>query len=584
MDYEWKEEIPSEQAILEQQSANKIMAAAFLNRDIPIETARDIIASPYNGIDQPLPLINLDKAVDCLYQFLTKEEPRIYIFGDYDTDGITSTTIALQCLNNFRTALIPKDTEWAAFSKIPEREEGYGLSEEWCRKLVEYEKGNEQNVLVITVDNGITKKNAVRLLTEKGITVLVTDHHKADTENDMTPACICVDPQIDYTCRTGILLAGCGVIFNVMRYFETKYLHGNHCITDEYEYLMAIGTIGDMMKMDYYHGCAVVCGLQRINSDRCPEWLKDILAIFKIQHVSSKTIGFTLSAFLNACGQAGNANLAFQMILEPDISKREELIMQAMQIYNQVRDITKKEKSYAEEYLKESDIDKHAVIIYGIETDFPGIVGKIAYHLSELTNKPAIVYNDKGENDIKGSSRNVNETIPFYDLLKKAQHEGYINSANGHMFAQGCDFTKEQIPLLLEFMDKEIGSLIRTGKSTMQFKRTLPIDQYIDPDDITMENVKAIECFPFSSNWKEPSLCIKDAPIVNVHRSKSSDKNVCYTVQNSKGQNVELWAWNIKPYSYDAKKHTKISLIGTLSRDFRKEFLPMFNVTDFKLS
>ena len=582
MEYEWKINTPSEESLEGCLSKNSLMSIALYNRGIPLDQARNIVADPYSGFTDPLNLKNAHAAAELIKKFIDKKDGKICIFADYDADGITSAAIAVQCLNYFHAYFKP-DEDWMAYCHVPEREDGYGISEEWCQKLVNSIPEEAENILVLTVDNGITKKPSIDILLEAGFTALVTDHHRSDNENHMTPNCICVDPQDDPS-EVGIHLAGCGVIFNVMRHFENCYMNGDHTITDRCVCLMAIGTVGDMMKMDYYHGCVVSWALQQMNNKKCPAWLSELLTLQKIEVATAKSIGFSIAPFLNACGQAGNANLALDIILEPDVMTREGLMRQAFGLYNAVKNITKKEKAKAEEAVKELGLDKHAVIIYCVETDFPGIVGKIAYHLSELTNKPAICYRDTGEPVLKGSSRNVNETIPFYDILKDAQRQGIVIAANGHSHALGCEFLKDRIDEVVEFVDNQINSMIRTGKSTFMFKKELSVDKVITPDDVTMKNIKAIECFPFTNNWKEPSVCIMDAELIKVTTSQNNAKNVCYTVHNSKGKNVEFWAWNIRPNSYDKDKHTKISLIGTLSRDFRNEQKPMFNVVDFKLA
>ena len=583
LEYEWRIKVPSEKDLKDYQSDNALMAAALYNRGIDLEKARTMVADPYPGLTKPLNIINRNKAVELIHRFIMKDGGQIYIFADYDADGISSAAIAIQCLNYFHAILRP-DEEWTVYCNVPERENGYGLSKEWCQKLADSVSSEQaQDILVITVDNGITKKDAVDILQNNGITVLITDHHRPDFENNATPqGCICVDPYIDDR-RIGINLAGCGVIFNLLRYYEDIYI-GDHSVTDQYIYLVAIGTIGDVMNMNYYHGCIIAWAIQQINSDQCPEWLQEVLQYMKIENVTAKTIGFNVAPFLNACGQAGKANLALDIILEPDTFQREPLLQEAWKLYNTVKTATKDAKLHAEEEIKETGADQHTVIIYGFKTDFPGIVGKVAYHLSEITNKPVICYNDKGEDIIKGSGRNINDSIPFYDLLKTAQRENIIISANGHTFAMGCEFSKEQVPMLLDFMDDIIGSMVRTGKSTLAFKKELIVDKIITPDDITMQNVRAIECFPFTNDWKEPSLCILNVELVSVHSSSNNAKNVCYTVHDSNGNDIEFWTWNIRPNSYKPEKHTKISLIGTLSRDFRKERQPMFNVTDFKLA
>jgi single-stranded-DNA-specific exonuclease len=583
VNYEWNFSVPTPDDLRGYGNINPLLAAALYKRRISKSDADLILNHSYDGFCNPLKLLNITAAAKILYEFITNPKAHIYIYGDYDTDGITATATAERCIGEYHEILSPYDKHWALRYHIPERTEGYGLSREWSERIVILEEGNEENVLVLTVDNGITKKPEVDILLAHGITVLITDHHIPDWDNNMTPDCVYVDPWAD-PMGIGKSLCGCVVIFNVLRHFEDLYLpQYRHSVTNDCIYLAAFGTIGDMMNMDRYNACLVSCALRILNSNRCPAWVYDVTTYLKTGNITSKTIGFTLSAFINACGQAGNAALAYNIIMETDDEEREKLLRDAIATYNDVKNETKKAKANAEEALK--TMDDHYFIIYGFKAKNPGIVGKVAYYISSLTNKPTIVYNDNDEDEIiKGSGRNENGSISSYTILKEAQKDGVLISVNGHDKAHGCEFRRDNIHELQNYLDGKVIKALESGESTLEYTKELTVDSVISPDDISMKNVNALEVFPFSKNWSEPSVCILDATLERVHSSKNNDKNICYTIKNSHGKEIELWAWNLKPNSYNPRKHTKISLIGTLSRDFRNTERPIFNITDFKLT
>ena len=124
MEYEWKINTPSQEKMKAYQSDNRIVAAALCNRGISITAARNMILNGYDGIYNPVPLIHREEAAALLKQFLENKEGHIYIFGDYDTDGITSVIISLGCIHNFHCRLYPDNTEWKMAYKVPERDDG----------------------------------------------------------------------------------------------------------------------------------------------------------------------------------------------------------------------------------------------------------------------------------------------------------------------------------------------------------------------------------------------------------------------------------------------------------------------------
>ena len=564
---------------------SRILASCLINREISIGTAETILNLDYEGLNRPLQIKNIEAAAQLIKTYLEKPKSIIQIFGDYDTDGVTSTAIACKALYKLAKITGSKADAWYT---IPERKDGYGISQEFAEEFKEIARREpDTEFLVMTVDNGITLGPVVTSLQqEPNIRVLVTDHHEPDFEHGLTPVneCLCVDPYLE-TNSEGMLLAGCGVIFNVLRQVEDLY-GLDHSITDSLYYLAAIGTIGDMMSIDVYHACLIQAGLAQLNAHPSLLWVDEIKRLTHTPLFTAKDIAFTLAPIINSCGQMGHASWAIRMLMSTDEEEIRQITDKIHTEYKLNKEATKELKARAEEEIETDYLGKHLFILYPLHTDHPGLTSKVATHLGKTLGVPIILWAETEENKeeelIAGSARN-DTAIPVLQIVREAVSAGLVQSAEGHKYAFGVKLYRSKLKELQEFLDYKVQEYVnRTGGLKPVIKH-LDVDCVISTSEISVANMLDIAKIPFAKNLEAPVVMIRGAFIKNVHASKNNPKNLCYTIQSpGAARAVDIWAWNIKPDQYKEGQHTKADLVGTIERNFMKPDYATLNVIDVR--
>ena len=564
---------------------SRILASCLINRELSIGTVETILNIDYEGLNRPLRIKNIEAAANLIKSYLDKPNTIIQVFGDYDTDGITSTAIACKALYRLAEAIGSDIDVWYA---IPERKDGYGISAEFAEEFKEEtRKRPDTEFLVITVDNGITLGPVVvNLQQESNIKVLVTDHHEPDFEHGLTPIneCLCVDPYLESDSE-GMLLAGCGVIFNVLREVETLYGF-DHSITDSLYYLAAIGTIGDMMSIDVYHACLIQAGLTQLNAKPSLLWVDEIKRLTKTPMFTAKDIAFTVAPIINSCGQMGHAAWAIEMLMSVDEEMIRKIVDTVHTEYRLNKETTKELKAQAELEIEKELLNQHQFILYPLHTDHPGLASKVATHLGKTLGVPIILWaeteENKDEETIAGSARN-DTAIPVLQIVRDAVSAGLVQSAEGHKYAFGVKLYRSKLNELQAFLDQKVQEYINRTGGLKPIIKVLEVDCLISTSEISVANMLDIAKIPFAKNLEPPIVMIQGALIKGVHSSKNNPKNVCYTVQSpGSAKSVDIWAWNIKPDQYKEGQHTKIDLIGTIERNFMKPDYATLNVIDLR--
>ena len=590
MNYEWQLRTAPEPKVreyMQELGISRIMAAGFINQSLSIDAVDVIFNNNYDGIYHPLAIARIHDAAMLIKEYLDKPDSAIQIFADYDTDGITSAAILTKGLLRILDALYPAK-DMSIMYTIPERKDGYGLSVKFAEQFVSMARDRQDTeFLVITVDNGITAKPAIDiLLQEPNIRVLVTDHHEPDYENHLTPTedCICVNPHLNPD-GPGHLLAGCGVIFNVLQ--ELEELYGlDHDITSSLLYLNAIGTIGDMMEDDLYNVCIKGYGITQLNAEEPAAWVKKVHEKTGINWFTTKDIGFTISPMINSCGQMGHAVLAYQMLISSEPKEVAELVDRVYDIYLENRAETKYAREMAEADIMENYIGRHKFILYPMQTDHPGLVSKVATHLSKQIGLPLILWGETQENAneevVAGSARN-DTAIPIMIYMREAVRNGLAESAEGHSYAFGVKLIRSKLRELQDFLDAKIIDYEEKHNGIIVQSRNLLIDCVISTDEINAANMQNLERFPFGKSYPAPVVLIQGARIIKTSTSKNNPKNICYTIQSPGARYpIDIWAWNIKPEEYKAGEHTKIDMVGTIERNFMKPKYATLNVIDLR--
>lgn len=575
--YNWLFQSPNPLKVAEYTAhgISEFMANVLINRNISVDQYKKI-AKGFNELRDRYAdnIVDLGKAVAKFRELEKDPEFKVFVYCDYDTDGITSAAIA----NMFLTPLYNTEIY------VPERGEGYGMSMEWCEKVVKKKKETDK-FLVITFDNGVTKNKEVEYLKANGIEVIITDHHEPDGE---LPDCIVVDPKKDKS-RFGEELCGAEIAY----FFFYKYLKTYDNLQDAAVKevlnkalgLAAIGAVGDMVPMTDFNLSLVKHGLEYLNKDEY-EPIKVLKDAFKLPELSSKDIGFNISACINACGQMGEAKAAYGLFNEESEEELEEIGRKIYHKYENNRDITRNMKAKIDVELSKGLFKDDKICLY-ITKEIPaGIVGKLAQHIANSTNKPAIVFLDNGEDKIKGSGRNGSSGINLLNLLTPLKKKGLISFANGHSAACGCGFYKSTMDTVLEELNKRIIEMEENGEIERKEKQDILIDQIISFDEINKSTYYDSLTMPYSMNFKAPVLMI-EGEILEVAESKNNPKNICYKLADMRSSYedptiISIWAWDVHPEDYNPALHTSMKIIGNINRNFRNPKTFTLDILDLK--
>ena len=566
------------------------MARVLITRKVSIQDF-DIIENGFNEYIEKFSnnIVDLDKAVDFVLDNLKKPNLEIHVYTDYDTDGITSAAIANDYLKTlFMTFGLDRNK---IFITVPERKDGYGMNLEWCQ-FVAKRKTEDNNILVITFDNGVTKVAETNLLLNANCDVLITDHHEPE---EVLPNCLIVDPKKDKD-RFGDELCGAAIALILFYKISLKVRKMNKDLYDDNAMIMfnasllrcvqlaAVGTIADMMPMTTFNLALAKYGIDEINQDTYSP-LICLKNCFGLAEITSKDIGFNIAAAVNACGQMNNAALAYKLLesYDQDDNSVQEIANEIYKIYAKNRDITKKMKLVVQKEIDSGRFDNSKICIYPIK-DIPyGIAGKLATYLSSSTRKPSVVLIDEEREELRGSARISDSDIDLLSLLKPFVNKGKIKFANGHKAACGVVFYRSELDTIQDEISEYMEDLEQSGKIESPKKKVLLIDKKISIGDINSKTYKDIIRIPYSMNFYSPNLLI-EGDILKVSVSKSNQNNVCYTISDKDtGKSISIWAWNLYPKWYDASKHTYMKIVGNLNRNFMNPNAFTLDVVDFKL-
>lgn len=381
-------------------------------------------------------LDGIDTAVELLQKAL-RDRLRIMVVGDFDADGATSTALTVLSLRSMGCSEINY--------LVPNRfDDGYGLSPEVVEQAAA--RGAE---LILTVDNGISSHAGVDLAHEKGIQVLVTDHH---LPGETLPAAeAIINPNLHGCEFPSKSLAGVGVAFYLMLalraalhksgWFEEKGLSVPNLA--EWLDLVALGTVADVVPLDANNRILVYQGLNRIRAGKCRPGIRALLEVAnrEARTLGASDLGFALGPRLNAAGRLDDMSIGVALLLSDDIAQARALALDLDALNQTRREI---EQGMQVEALAlcdklESSSDE---LPYGLAMYHPewhqGVVGILASRLKERFNRPVIAFAPAGEGILKGSGRSI-AGLHMRDALERIDtlNPGLMMKFGGHAMAAG---------------------------------------------------------------------------------------------------------------------------------------------------
>ncbi len=444
------------------------MRQLLFNRGIDTaEIARAYVSQDSPTNPDPFALKDMDKVVDMIHDAL-QENQKIAIYGDYDTDGVTSSAL----LYEFFTQ-IGSD----ARVYIPNRfDEGYGLNKEAIQQLAA-----EGVNLIITVDCGIRAIDEVALAKSLGMHVIVSDHHLPGKQVPEADAII--DPHQPGDPYPYKMLAGVGIAYKIALAYLKKYPQPQ---IDPRQWLdlVSIGTVVDIAPLDGENRALVKAGLQVLRSTQ-RQGLYSLIqtAGIKIEKINASHLGFGIGPRLNAAGRMDSALAAFELLTTQDLFRAGSLAQQLDNYNSQRKDIMHaiQEKVVTEASAADPDIP---IVISFSEEYEEGVVGLAAGRVAESFYKPAIVGRLE-DGMVKASCR----TIPEFNIVEALELcDDLLDHYGGHAMAAGLGMAVDQI----EAFTERIIKIARERLAGIDLAPELFIDYEISLDKLKPEHIPGI--------------------------------------------------------------------------------------------
>ncbi len=449
----------------------------------------------------PAALKGMGRAVALLSEAL-RDQQRILIVADFDADGATSCALAVRALR----LLGASDMRYV----VPNRfEYGYGLTPEIVAVAAE-----QQPQLIITVDNGISSIEGVACARERGIRVLITDHHLPGVS--LPAADAIVNPNQPGDVFPAKNLAGVGVIFYLMLalrahlresgWFAERGLREPNLahLLD----LVALGTVADVVPLDHTNRILVAQGLVRIRERRCSAGLLALLQVAgrAAERISAADLGFAVAPRLNAAGRLTDMSLGIECLLNDDPDVALAMAQRLDELNRERRAIETQMQAQAEALLDDLRLSENNALPCGLCLFNPdwhqGVIGILAGRIKDRVHRPVIVFALTGESEIKGSARSI-PGLHILDALGAVatRHPGLLSKFGGHAMAAGLSLRRADLPRLRAAFDAEV----RLHLDPAQLQGTLLSDGALAPADISLELAEALrDAGPWGQGFPEP--------------------------------------------------------------------------------
>ena len=506
----------------------------ILGREMQEDDIKKFLSPTRDDFYDPFLLPDMEQAVERIEQAINNNE-KILVYGDYDADGITSTTILIKF---FKEIGVEVD------KYIPNRlEEGYGIN----NKALEEIK-NRGIDLIITVDTGITANDQVKYANELGLDVIITDHHEPSDE--IPKAIAVIDAKRKNNKYPFNQLAGCGIAFkltqaiSIKRKLEpSKYLKNLD--------IVSIGTISDLVPLVDENRVIVKLGLMLVKQTK-NIGLKKLLLKSQLREVDSMSISFGITPRINAAGRLGNQYDALNLFITED-AKEAERLSEILNSYNIERQKIGN-KIYEEAISQLKDEEKNCIIL-GKEDWHHGVIGIVSSKITEKFNKPSILLCFE-DNIAKGSGRSV----PGFDLYKAiSSTKEYLLGFGGHTMACGLSLTVENF----EKFKKEITKYIDENLDISKLEKEIYIDEILTIDDLDIEKIKELKSLePFGEENLEPIIMYENIEINGI-RTLSENKHLKLSLKKN-DKIIDAIGFNLGELAEKYKIGDTIDIIGNI--------------------
>lgn len=489
---------------------------------------RDVFLNPnYSLGHDPFLLPDMDKAVKRLQQALEARE-KITIYGDYDIDGLTATTLLLDAFSSFGF----KGVE----ALIPNRfVEGYGMTIDAVEKIAA-----TGTTLIVTVDCGSLSEKEIIRAQELGVDVIVTDHHNVAPVQP--PAVAVVNPKRTNHEYPFIDLAGVGVAFKLVQALQEKMTGLERGQEKWLLDLVALGTVCDVVTLVDENRMNVYWGLKVLAKTRRPG-LRALMSVSAVEpeKLNARSLGFALGPRMNAAGRLETARISLDLLTAKKGAEALDKAQQLDELNRQRR--TDQNRIFGEACEQAEQYKDDDVLVVSGKNWNHGIVGIVAAKLLERFSKPAFVLEEM-EEIAKGSARSYGD-YSAADAIRYS--DDVITKGGGHKLAAGVTLPVENVPKFR----KKLNEYYKKQKIKDQKKLLLPkadaSAEFHQVDEDFIAQVATLE--PFGNGNPEPTLQTKGLTVVDVRRMGAEKQHVKLNLKDNQGNTMSMFAFSA-PDSY----------------------------------
>ena len=472
-------------------------------------------------LPNPSIFLDMDKSTKRLITSIKKNE-KILIYGDYDVDGIVSSTILKEWIESFNLNVD---------IYFPNRiKEGYGPNS------VAFQNLSKEYDLIICVDCGTNSTEPIDIANKNNTDVIVLDHHQNNSE--LPNAYSIVNPnrsdeksEYNYLCGAGITFI---FLVGANREIRKKNIEEPNLIN--FLDLVGIATIADIVPLKGLNRAFILQGI-KVLKKRKRLGLAELLDLSKqYNEISSSTLGFNIAPKINACGRISNAKIAVKLLLSKNKLEAKELAMKVEEINNRRKEIEDEILNSAFENINFRNDKK---IIWAASKNWhQGVIGIIAGRLKEKFNKPSLVISINNEGICIGSGRSI-IGINLYEKLKILISEKLVISGGGHKMAIGFKVYEKDLKKAMDRFE----FLISDDNTKKIELNILEIDSLLSIKSINIDLINKINMVgPFGNGNKEPLYAFTNCKI-NFFRI-IKDKHLKLIIQDDSGRKLDAFYFN----------------------------------------
>ena len=539
---------------------NKLVKQFLENHGITDKNKHQLLDMTWDEIPSGSLLKNADKFCTEVIKSVKNDE-RICVVGDYDTDGVMSTVIAVRSLQELNKYL---GTNAKISYFINHRfKDGYGISKQSIDKVL---LKNPKLDTIVTVDNGIVAFDAVDYAKLKGIKILVTDHHKSlDTVPDADVLVDPTQPNDNYPFKG---ISGSTVIWKLMQNLaKTYYPELTHTINSFVDFV-GMSVVSDVMPMLQENRVYVKRALKIFNDEDADfknrfGWvaLKEVLVrnkkLQKDKHIDEQDFGFLFSPIVNAQSRVtGEANMGVELFTSKNTTHIREIAEFMVDTNEKRKELS---NGATEEILHNNDFSNLPIIIVRKDDLGDGIIGLVASKLTEKYNRPSIVFCKSDNGVLKGSGRSI-DGIDITDACRK--FSDLCLALGGHSQANGMSIKEENYDIFKEKLTDYMSTIVPEDLSN-----EVNAEIELDVHKITFDLLNEFNHYaPFGNSFEFPIFKVTGIDINKVQRLGKNKAHIKILADD-----LDILSWNPSEEFVDkASQASRADITGTLSiNEFR---------------